>query len=72
MLYDKDKIKQIEEIILATDPDYSNPKNIYEKIIMDSDLDNFGREDFFDKMENIHKERETIKKIKLRDPGWKH
>jgi hypothetical protein len=23
-------------------------------------------------MENIHKERETIKKIKLRDPGWKH
>lgn len=72
MLYDHDKIKQIEEIILATDPDYHSPKNIYEKIIMDSDLDNFWREDFFDKMENIHKERETIKNIKLRDPGWKH
>lgn len=72
MLYDKDKIKHIEDMILATDPDYSNPKNIYEKIIMDSDLDNFGREDFFDKMEKIHKEREVIKNIKLRDPGWKH
>lgn len=72
MLYDKDKIKQIEEIILATDPDYNDPKNIYEKIIMDSDLDNFWREDFFDKMDNLHEERETIKNIKLRDPGWKH
>jgi predicted metal-dependent HD superfamily phosphohydrolase len=72
MLYDKDKIKQIEDMILATDPDYSNPTNIYEKIIMDSDLDNFGREDFFDKMEKIHKEREAIKNIRLRDPGWKH
>lgn len=72
MLYDKDKILQIEEMILATDPDYNSPKNIYEEIIMDSDLDNFWREDFFDKMENIHKEREVIKDIKLRDPGWKH
>jgi hypothetical protein len=41
MLYDKDKILQIEEMILATDPDYNSPKNIYEEIIMDSDLDNF-------------------------------
>lgn len=72
MLYDRDKIKLIEEIILATAPSYKNPKNIYEQIIIDSDLDNFGREDFFDKMENIHRERETIKNIKLLDPDWKH
>jgi hypothetical protein len=41
MLYDRDKIKLIEEIILATAPSYKNPKNIYEQIIIDSDLDNF-------------------------------
>lgn len=72
MLYDREKIKLIEEIILATAPSYKNPKNIYEQIIIDSDLDNFGREDFFDKMENIHREREAIKNIKLLDPDWKH
>jgi len=72
MLYDRDKIQLIEEIILATAPSYKNPKNIYEQIIIDSDLDNFWREDFFDKMENIHRERETIKNIKLLDPDWKH
>lgn len=72
MLYDRDKIKLIEEIILATAPSYKNPKNIYEQIIIDADLDNFWREDFFDKMENIHREREAIQNIKLLDPGWKH
>ena len=55
MLYDRDKIQLIEEIILATAPSYKNPKNIYEQIIIDSDLDNFWREDFFDKMDNIQK-----------------
>ncbi len=72
MLYDRDKIQLIEEIILATAPSYKNPKNIYEQIIIDSDLDNFWREDFFDKMDNIQKEQEAIKNIKLLDPDWKH
>jgi HD superfamily phosphodiesterase len=40
MMYDRNKIELIEEIILATDPDYKTPKNIYEKIIKDADLDN--------------------------------
>jgi HD superfamily phosphodiesterase len=40
ILYPNDKIKLIEKIILATDIDYTEPKNIYEKIIKDADLDN--------------------------------
>jgi hypothetical protein len=40
MLYDDESIALIEEIILATDPSYKTPKNIYEKIIKDADLDN--------------------------------
>lgn len=72
MIYDRDKIDSIEKLILATKPSYKKPKNILEQIIMDSDLDNFWREDFFDKMENIQKEREAIKHIKLLDPNWRH
>jgi hypothetical protein len=40
MLYPEDKIKKINEIILATKPSYKNPKNIYEEIIKDADMDN--------------------------------
>lgn len=72
MMYDDKKIKLIEEIILATDPDYKEPKNIYEKIIKDADLDNLWRQDFWDKTNNLNKELEAIKKIKLKDPNWKH
>lgn len=70
--YPKEKIKQIEEIILATDPDYKTPKNIYEKIIKDADMDNLWRDDFEKKANDIKKELETIKKIKIKDPEWKH
>jgi len=40
MLYDQEKIQLITEMILATDPDFKNPKNKYEEIIKDADLDN--------------------------------
>ena len=40
MLYPEDRINRIEQIILATDPKYKQPKNIYEEIIKDADLDN--------------------------------
>ena len=72
MMYDRDKIQLIEEIILATDPDYTEPKNIYEKIIKDADLDNLGRDDFWDKTNDLSREIESIKNIKLKDPKWKH
>ena len=70
--YDKNKIKLIEQIILATDSDYTNPKNIYEKIIKDADMDNLWRDDFQKRSNDIKKELETVKKIKIKDPEWHH
>lgn len=71
-LYPVDKIKLVEEIILATDPRYLNPKNIYEKIIKDADIDNLGRQDFFEKWSRVKTEVELLKKIKIKDPDWHH
>lgn len=71
ILYNEEKIKVIEKIILATTPSYE-PKTLLEKIIKDADMDNLGRDDFFDIAEKLKKERETIKKIKIRDPDWHH
>jgi hypothetical protein len=39
-LYPENKIKIIERLILATDPEYKETKDIYEKIIKDADMDN--------------------------------
>jgi len=39
-MYSEEKIARIEEMIMATRLEYTNPKNIYEKIIKDADLDN--------------------------------
>lgn len=72
ILYPEDKIKIVERLILSTDPEYKNPKDIYEKIIKDADMDNLGRKDFFDRKNNLKKEREIIKKIKIRVPDWNH
>ncbi len=72
ILYPEEKIKQIEKLILATDPNYKNPKNILEKIIKDADIDNIWREDFFEKLNNISEELKSIKNIKTKDPNWIH
>lgn len=72
MLYPEEKIEIIEKIILATDPDYKTPQNIYEAIIKDADLDNLGREDFYEKGGKVKSEIETIKRIKIKDPDWHH
>lgn len=72
MLYPEEKIAIIERLILATDPNYTTPKDILEKIIKDADLDNLWRDDFMDKFNNIQKELEYIKKIKTKDPNWIH
>lgn len=71
ILYPQDKIEIIENIILATQV-WKNPKNLLEEIIKDADMDNLWREDFFDINEKLKKERETIKKIKIKDPDWHH
>lgn len=72
MLYDEDKIKLIEQIILSTDPKYKTPKNILEEIIKDADLDNLGRDDFMEKGDKLKLEIEEIKKIKISNPDWNH
>ena len=72
MLYPDDKIKFVKEMILSTSMDYKNPKNIYEKIIKDADLDNLWRNDFLDKSNDLRRELEAIKNIKIKDPEWRH
>lgn len=72
ILYPEDKIKTIERLILATDPDYKTPADILEVIIKDADMDNLGRKDFFDRANSLKKEIEVIKNIKIRDPEWNH
>ncbi len=72
ILYPDDKIELIQNIILATDPAYKDPKNYYEEIIKDADMDNLWRDDFIIKNNDIKKELEIVKKIKIKDPEWKH
>lgn len=71
ILYPEDKIEIIQNIILATRPS-AEPQNLLERIIKDADMDNLWRDDFFDVSEKLKKERETIKKIKIKDPDWHH
>lgn len=71
MLYPEEKIKIIQKIILATQP-WQEPKNLLEKIIKDADMDNLWTEDFFSSWEKLKHERETMKKIKINDPDWRH
>lgn len=71
ILYPDDKIRIIQEIILATSPTVK-PNNLLEKIIKDADMDNLWREDFFDINEKIKRELELMKNIKIKDPDWHH
>ncbi len=71
-LYPQEDINIIERIILATDPAYTDPKDIYEKIIKDADIDNLWREDFFEKWTKVKTEVEVLKNIKIKDPDWHH
>ena len=45
--YKPNEVKKIQKMILSTDLD-REPKTLLEKILCDSDLDNLGREDFFE------------------------
>ncbi|MDD5191884.1 MAG: HD domain-containing protein [Candidatus Nanoarchaeia archaeon] len=53
--YSKEQINKIKGMILATKLP-QRPLNLLEKIICDADLDNFGREDFFEKGNNFRNE----------------
>lgn len=72
LLYPNKKIEIIRRLILATDSNYKNPTDIYEKIIKDADMDNLWRDDFINKANSLKKEIEIIKQIKIIDPDWNH
>lgn len=73
-LYPEEKIKIIEDLIIATI--YENKNNVVynklQKIIRDADTDNLWRDDFFEKWEKLKREIESIKKIKILYPDWYH
>ncbi len=66
--YKKKQIESIASMILATQLP-QNPNTLLEEILCDADLDNFGREDFFDKGTLIRKELEG-QGIKMSDKDW--
>jgi uncharacterized protein len=54
--YKPEEIEKVQKMILATDPDVE-PKTHVEKILCDADLDNLGREDFFQLDERLREGR---------------
>ncbi len=54
--YKPDEISKVQRMILATDPEIE-PKTHAEKILCDADLDNLGREDFFQLDERLREGR---------------
>lgn len=71
IFYPADKIKAVEDLIIATIYDRA-PQNILESIIRDADTDNLWRDDFFEKWNKLKQELESIKQIKILDPEWTH
>ena len=68
--YSEQKIEQVERLIIATDPDYSEPKNILEQIIKDADLNNLATPDFISRWELLLEELKTIKGIEVDIHTW--
>ena len=66
--YKKKQIKRIADAIMTTQIP-QNPKTLLEQILCDADLDNLGREDFFDKGALLRKELEE-QGIKMSDKEW--
>ena len=54
--YKPEEIEKVRKMILATDPDVE-PKTHAEQILCDADLDNLGREDFFQLDERLREGR---------------
>lgn len=53
--YSRGEVEQVKSMILATKLP-TTPRNLLERIICDADLDNFGREDFLERCEDVRKE----------------
>ncbi|MBI2670881.1 HD domain-containing protein [Candidatus Woesearchaeota archaeon] len=61
--FTKKEISIIKSLILATASNHK-PENIMEEIIKDADLDNLGRDDFFERCEDLRKELNIKNKLK--------
>lgn len=67
--YSTDKIDIIKQLILATIPQRL-PSNKLEWLIKDADIDNLGRDDFFQKSLAIKKEMEIVRWKVFTDKEW--
>ena len=63
------KIKKIQRLILATEFAY-RPKTLTERIMRDADMDNIGRDDFFDYGDNLRKELLHYTGQRFSDKQW--
>ena len=61
--YSQREIEEISRLILSTKLP-TNPRDALEKIICDADLDNLGRDDFFEKTELLRLEQGILDKKK--------
>lgn len=68
--FSENEIILIEENILATSMNYFHPKNIFEQIIKDADLDNLWRTDENEISQNLKKEIETVTWVKISEEKW--
>ncbi len=64
--YPEEKIQKIEEMIMATVL-FSQPKNILEEIIQDSDLDNIGTKESFECSRALFEEIRNIAHIEVQE-----
>jgi predicted metal-dependent HD superfamily phosphohydrolase len=63
--YNSNEVENIQSMILATDPEVE-PRTHVEKILCDADLDNLGREDFFE-MDDKLREGQRLKGKEVSD-----
>ncbi len=68
--YPEEKIHKVETLIIATDPDYTQPKNILEEIIKDADLNNLWTTNFITRWELLLQEIRTIKDLDIDMHTW--
>jgi len=68
--YPEDKIDIVKQLILATDPSYTAPKNKLEQIIKDADLDNLWKKDFVWCWLKLKQELENIKWLNISSLDW--
>ena len=62
--YTDDEVEEVQKIIMSTKVDIAGegqlhvnpPQNILQEIICDADLDNLGREDFYERSEELRRE----------------